>query len=306
MKNPLPVLTGTSGLNNTVDPVRLKLDPETGVVEFAEAVNISIDATGRPSRRLGSALIAAGNFHSGFCDGGDCFVVVDGVSDAAIFKMATDHSLTGVRSGLTKGLRMAWCQVGLDTYYSNTQQNGKITSGISAAWALQAHVGAPTTRQFSAPPLGSHLTHFAGRMWIVVDGTLYYSEPFAYGKFDLANCFIWFGTNIMMVKPVKTGLFVSDSDRTYFLQGGNPKEFVQSTVLDAPAHEWSDAIGYIDGSAFSLPSAGPCAVWSCDLGLCVGTQSGEVMVVTRDKLIYPTGTRGASLFYDSTVINTVE
>ena len=306
MRNPLTIFTGTPGLNNRVDPVRLKIDRETGIAELAQAINITIDDTGRPSRRLGASLLAAGGFHSMFCDGGDCFVVQDHALESAIYQLSTAHTLAGVRSGLTKGLRFGWCQVGTDTYYSNTQQNGIITAGVSRAWAAQAHVGAPTTRQFSAPPLGSHLAHFAGRMWIASGSVLYYSEPFAYGKYDLARCFIWFGTDITLVKPVKDGLFVSDSNRTFFLAGTNPKEFDQRTVLDTPAHAYSAAFGYIDGADLGLPGAGPCAVWSCDEGLCVGTQSGELRVITKDRLIYPTGSRGATVFYNHTAINTIE
>ena len=305
MRNPLTIFTGTPGLNNRVDPVRLKLDRETGIADLAEATDVTIDDTGRPSRRLGSGLITAGVFHSGFCDGGDCFVVQDHEAESAIYKLSTLHALTGVRSALTKGLRFGWCQVGPDTYYSNTLQNGIITAGVSRAWALQSHVGAVTTRQFSAAPLGSHLAHFAGRMWIATGNVLYYSEPFAYGKFDLANCFIWFGSNITMVKPVKDGLFVSDSDRTYFLAGTNPKEFDQKTDVEAPAHEYSEAIGYIDGDKVGRPGAGPCAVWSCDEGLCVSTQTGDLQIVTANRLIYPTGSSGATVISDQTAINAV-
>jgi len=302
----ITIFSGTSGLNNIVDPTRLKLDFDTGMVELAEAVNVTIDQTGRISRRPGAALISLGSFHSMFCDGGDCFVIQERTSDAAIMQLGTDHTLTGVRSSLPKSLTMGWCQVGLKTYYSNTSVNGVIESSISSAWSAQSHVGADTTRNFSGPPLGDQLAFFSGRMWIVNEKFVFYSEPFALGKYDLSRCFLSYGTDVMMFKPVTTGVFVSDSDRTYFIEGTDPKEFRQRVVLDCPAHKYSAAIGYIDGAEFGMDGAGPCAVWSCDKGLCVGTAAGELMVITKDKLLYPTGSRGASVFYDSTVINTVE
>jgi len=49
----ITVFSGATGINNIVDPVRLKFDPDTGIGELAEAVNVVIDQTGRISRKHG-------------------------------------------------------------------------------------------------------------------------------------------------------------------------------------------------------------------------------------------------------------
>ena len=107
---PTTLYTSSRGLNTRLDPQRLmhgtKDDP--GAVEFAQAVNVDIDDRGLVTIRKGSSLLQAGAFHSLFrARGGDCFVVQDRTSDAAIFKVdPSTYTLTGIRSGLAKGSRV--------------------------------------------------------------------------------------------------------------------------------------------------------------------------------------------------------
>jgi len=221
-------------------------------------------------------------------------------------QVGSDKNLTGVRSALAKYQRMAWAQVGPKTYYTNGAQNGIIEGGISGPWAAQEHVGAKTTRQFSGPPLGTDLAWFAGRMYIVDGKFIYYSEPFAPGKYDLARNWMAFTTDVRLIKPVQTGMYISDSEATYFFSGLNPKEFERIKVLDVPAHFYSAAIDLVDASSFGMDGLGLCAIWSCDLGLCLGPANGQAQVITKQNMIYPRGTTGASIVFDDMVFNTIE
>jgi len=154
------ILKGALGINNIIDPLRHPYNPETGVGFLAEAINCNIDDSGMISRRAGQTLLSAVSSHSIFCDKGDCFVVQDRVGDAALYQVGTDYSLAGIRSGLTKGARVSFCQVGSKTYYSNGYQNGVIENGLSTAWpALLPHVGADTVRAFYPAPIGTHLAY---------------------------------------------------------------------------------------------------------------------------------------------------
>ena len=303
----IKLFSGTTGWNNIADPTRLKIDFETGIVELAEALDVDIDDNGRLSRRLGQGLIAVGEYHSLFCDGGDCFVILETVSDAAIYKVDTNNVLVGVRSGLTKNLRMGWCQTSLGTYYSNGVQSGYITAGVSYPWAAQTYVGPPTTKTFGTPPLGTHLALFSSSMCVVNGTIVNYSEPLGYGLFDNARSRLRFASNVKMFKPVDGGVWASDSKRTYFLEGSNIRELIRHPRLECPAHEYSEAIGHINGADFGLsPDTGECAAWSCNDGLCIGTPQGQLIVVTKDKLNYQAGTRGATVFNGNTVINTID
>jgi len=303
----IKLFSGTTGWNNIADPTRLKIDFETGIVELAEALDVDIDDNGRISRRLGQVRIATGSYHSIFYEGVDCFVVIELASEAAIYKVNTDNTLVGVRSGLTQGLRMGWCQTKLGLYYSNGVQSGRIVAGVSYTWVATTYVGPPTTRTFGTPPLGTRLALFATSMCVVNGSIVNYSEPLGYGLFDNARSRLRFGSDVKMFKPIDGGVWASDSKRTYFLEGSNIKELIRHPRLECPAHEYSEAIGYINGADFGLsPDVGECAAWSCNDGLCIGTPQGQLIVVTKDKLNYQAGTRGASVILGSTVINTID
>ncbi len=301
-----PLLTGSTGLNNIVDPVRLKYDADTGVAELAEAVNVDIDNTGRVSRRAGQETVSIGAYHSLFCDKADCFVVEDRAADAAIFKVATDFTLSGVRSGLTKGARVSFCQIGGKTYYANGYQNGVIEAGISSPWPSSTYVGPDTSRSYSPAPVGTHLAFFSGCMWIAKDNVVWVSEPWAFGLFDMARRFFQFGSNVTMIKPVAGGVWVSDEEKTGFVAAGEKFEQAQFVKkLNFPAHEWSENIELVDLSQSVFQVQGLSAVWSCDAGLCIGSPDGQLIVTTEKKLIYPKGAQGATLVDKNKAINTV-
>ena len=295
---PIEVHKGTTGLNNKLDPTRLGQ-------ALASAVNVDIDDTGRVSMRRGNVLLEAGSYHSIFCDGGDCYIMKDIGGSASLFQVGTDYALTGVRSGLTEFARVSYAQVGDLIYYTNGTENGFLDSGVSAAWPAHSHVGPDTKRTFTGAPIGKHIACFAGRMWVAVDNILYYSEPFAYGKYNLAKCYFLFETDVKMIKSVDEGLFVSDSEKTWFLGGTNPAEMVQRRVDGVPAHEWSDAVGYASGNDFGKYELGQVAVWSSDSGLCLGLQNGTIFNVTTEKLLYPAGSTGACLIDKGVIINSI-
>jgi len=301
------LFSGATGLNNILDPVRLPYNPSSGISDLSEAVNVFIDDTGRVSRRSGQTLLSAIVSHSLFCDKGDCFVVQDREADAALYQVATDYTLTGIRSGLTKGARVSFAQVGDKTYYSNGYQNGVIENGISSAWPVApAHVGATTVRSFYPAPIGSHIAFFQSCMWIAKDNVIWVSEPNAFGKFDFARKYFQFGTKVMMIKPVANGVWVSDEEATGFIEAGErfaSMRYIKKSSF--PAHEWSENIELVDLRDTEYQIPGLSAVWSSDAGLCIGTSEGQLIIPTEKKLIYPTGARGTTLVDGHNVINSI-
>lgn len=298
--NPITLFTGSTGLNTTVDPVRLKFDPETGVSDLGVAVNIKIDDTGRPGRVDGFSEILTGSYHSVFCDGGPCFVG----KGTALYQLGTDLSETGVRSGLS-GDRIAFTQ-DLYTYYSNGTQNGVIKEGVSSAWPIDEYLGPDSSKFFEVAPIGNHLAFAFSRAFITQDDILWWSEPFRYGLFDKAINFVRFPTKILMIKPVVSGMYVSDEKKTYFLKGMNPHTFVQQVVAPHPAYEWSDAIDYVSGLEIGVDDPGLCAFWSSPEGAILGTANGQLININKSKVIYPEdGQAGASLVRGYDLIQTI-
>ena len=115
------LFTGSTGLNNKIDPARLRYDSKTGVQELAACVNVEIDDARRVSRRKGCTKRVSGDCHSLWSDGADCMVV----KDDALCVLHTDYSTTPIRS-VTPGARVSYCQVDNVIYYANGFERGKV------------------------------------------------------------------------------------------------------------------------------------------------------------------------------------
>jgi hypothetical protein len=276
---PSTIFSAATGLNTVVDPVRLPFSK--GVTDLGVAVNIEIDQSGRVTRRKGQTLLQSGAYHSLFCDSGDCFVV----KDTALYQVAADGSLTGIRSGLTPD-KMSFAQSGDRTYYTNGYEKGWIEGGVSNAWQIGTFTGPDTNRIFSAPITGNHLSIFSGRMFISEDNVLWWSEPYDFGLFNKAESFIQFHTKILMIKSVAGGMFLSTEENTYFLEGVNPRAWNARKVCPFPAVEWSEAIEYRDGGDIGF-DPGLCALWASPEGAILGTPGGQIINITKEKIIYP-------------------
>jgi hypothetical protein len=297
----IPLFRSSSGLMTTVDPVRIPYDPETGVTALSRAVNITHDKTGRPIRRRGYTIKQSGLFHSLFCDGGDCFVG----SGPYLYRVGTDYSLQQLRGALS-GAKISYLQYNEETYYANGFQNGVIRDGVSYSWPVGAYEGPDTIRQFSGAPVGQHLAYFNTRWYISVDSVLWVSEPYAPGLFDKARGFIQFDSHIRMIKPVDTGIFISDSNNTWFFAGKDYTDFEQRLVAPYPALEWSEAIDYINAADLGLEIVGRCALWGSQEGAIIGSPDGRAINITEDKIVYPNiGAQGASLLRNKHFIHSM-
>lgn len=303
------LVTRCAGLNNRLAAQRLRqYDPKTGITDLSEGVNIDIDDSGQISSRLGQISLSTTASHSLFQNKGDAFVAQDRTSDAAIYRVNNDFSLTGLWSGLVKGLYFSWTQVGAQTFYTNGSQNGYFEGGVRASWPDQsAHVGANTTREFYPAPVGSHIEWWLGMMWVAIGNVVYVSEPYTVGKFNMAKKHFVFGADVAMMKGVDGGLWVSTTEEIGFIKKADAFKDLSWVRKDSrkPAHEWSVSCQLVDLSDSVLELPGESAMWSSDDGLCVGTEDGRIIVVTEDKLIYPTGAVGATVVHNGICINTV-
>lgn len=301
------IFSGTTGLNNKIDPIRHRFNPDTGITELTAAINIDIDDNGGIDMRLGQTRLQTGIYHSAYCNGGDCFVIKDNVSEDLLYKVNTDYSLTGVRSGLTRGNRVSFWQDGDKTYYMNGVQSGVIETAISTSWPGYEHVGVEDSREFYPAPIGTHIAIFDGMMWIVDGNVIWVSEVYAYGKFRLSARGYQFNSDVKMIKPVAGGVWVSDSTQIGFIAKG--EKFDANSWkhrASVPAHEWSENIQLVDLSRTIFQVPGMSAVWSCDDGLCIGSEDGNLIIATEDKLIYPTGGTAATVVDKHVAINCVD
>lgn len=305
-------LLGVKGLNNRLNTERLQQGTrENGyVVELAQALDVSIDERGQLSSRIGYDGVDTGVFHSLFCDGGDCFVVEDLVADASLLKVNTNLTFTTVETGLTKAARVEFKQVNTDTFWSNGTQKGYIRAGVNYDWPLGVYRGPDVDTEFATSvPTPHHIAFRRGGQCILsVNQYVYLNHlPFQYGLYSLSKGLIIFGSKVTMLVGTSEGFFASDQQHTWFFRNtGSWYGYKQELVDKAPAKEWSLAHNRVLLRDIGIDAAGEGHIWCSEDGVCVGTDSGRVINMTKDEVVYnPSETYAASLLKDEVVVTTV-
>ena len=296
---PITIATGFNGLNNTVDPARLPLNLDTGIIDLTESVNIRFDKTGRPGRRYGFSLLSGGNFHSLFTRGDIGYVGLDD----AIYKINPDLSITGVRDGLS-GANISYVWTPLGVIYSNKIERGILVGDRSSVWTKATRTWGESTRFLTDAPEGiSHLEFFSSRILAAVGGHLFRSRPNDHGSFRQSTDYNMFPSRIRMVRAVEGGVYVSDDKRTYFLAGTNPDEWERKTVMECPATEWSDMTDLVEPADLGIQESSPLAVWVSADGLVYGTSQGVIVKPTEHRIKLPPGfLKGASVLDGDNII----
>lgn len=306
---PITLFKGTVGLNNVVDPTRLKFDPESAMCELASAYNVDIDVSGRVSRRKGlTATTQTTACHSMWSSGNLCYYV----AGTSLYRLNPDYSRTGLRSGLTAGAKMSFVRVASTTYYTNGFENGRIKGDVSYTWVALPYVGPVTTKLFSSPPVGHLLEFHSSRVYIATDFGLVYSEPFAYSWFDLHGNIVSLRSKPRMLRAVKEGLFVGLDDGVIFLQGKNPKEFEYNVVSDSPVVTGTDVnvsgdrFGKNDKISLTVNTSINAVMWTAQDGIYLGQATGEVKNLTKDKITYSSSQKGCAVFKDNKYITLMQ
>lgn len=295
---PVTLFKKTTGLNNVSKPNRLSFDHSSGEIELVSAYNVDVGDTGEVSRRRGqTATPRTENIHSIFCEGGDCFFVFSN----ALYRLNKDYSAYGVRNTMTVGAKVSFCQIVERTYYCNGFEKGYVINGVGYNWTADEYIGPATHRIFSDPPVGHLLTYLSGRIYVAQGSVGWYSEPYAYGWFDLAKNFIPFGQHIKMWRAVEKGIYVGFGDMVVFLAGTDPKEFIFKVVSDSPVVEGTDV--YASGDKIGKGEETERVVmWTASDGIYVGQSDGKVRNVTVGRLTIPESSYGCAVYADGQYI----
>lgn len=290
----------TTGVDTSVDPSEIEYNPDSGVSALAVGVNIDVTNSGRAEiTQSGYLQHTPGSFHSAWRDKGDAFVG----KGTELYALLPGKILSLVRSGMS-GNRIDFTQIGPETYYGNGYQHGVIISKTALPW--------PTTTNFlekisvlDPVPPPNHLAEADGRIYFSVDNMFCWTELLAYGVYSPSMNFIMFGSYIRMIKPVDGGIFLSTNNNTWFLSGHDPHKFKQSyRPVGPPAHEWSVSSEYRRGIEVGI-NGGQCAFWGSDEGSCMGTPSGDVVIMNKDRIVFPKCNRGAGFIYGDQFIHTM-
>jgi len=309
---PVPIYSGTVGLDNVHAENDIGFDKDTGVTALSKAVNVVIDesAAGRPriSRCKGFTELVTGDYNSGWSDGEMAYCQ----KGTAIYRMNPEGTFTGVRSNMT-GARVAFVRHGERVYYSNGVQNGYIIGATSNAWVAETYSGPTTQTHFSAAPKARCLAVFNGRMYLsdfAEPDVLYWSEPTQPGLYNLvpSHRVIDKGRPILMIAPVNSGdagMFISTDKATYFVTGAPDIKIRQ--VAGYPAYEGGVVQKKYSCRSLGIDMNGDAVVWRATTGLCAGLPDGTMLNLT-DAMVDPgadCGDRGAVLLVGDQCIHTV-
>ncbi len=298
MGREITILRGSSGLNNVVDPARLKFSPTTGTSELKAAVNVEIDETGRINRRKGSELLTElAGAHSLFEYSNDCFVAADG----NLYRVNSDYTLLGLRSGMTKTAKLSYAGVGDKVFYVNGYEIGVINLfDVSFPWTTSTYSGDLDSREYYDPPTGQLVMATLGRIYIAEGDVIWYSEPFAYSLFRKARSFYQMKSRVTMMTPVDGGFFVGTQEGTYFI---NTTHDIRQ-VTNGRAVLGSNEV-LPQGAIPSLEWVGRVALWVESDGIWAGSGMGNAMNLTDGRLVLTDGaTSGSTVLRDDGVIVT--
>lgn len=304
----IPIFSGSSGLNTKVDPTRIRFDSETGISDLSACVNCDIDDTGRISLRNGYTTTARTEaWHSLF----SCGAYGLGVKGNALCILEADMSYTAIRN-VNSDADMSYVK---DTdgmkaviYYCNGYQNGRIINKISYNWPVGDYVGPETRKTFSAAPIGHLLEVRNLRMFIAVGNILWYSEPGAYNLYRLAANYFAFPSRIRMVQAVAGGLWISDEEAIYFLEGE-----IVPTAMKMPIQVKKADYPVLEGTAVKVAASqigiknltGIVIMFIGTESICIGSIDGELIEFTRTKIDLPGGLTGAGLYKNGRYIATI-
>ncbi len=296
MGKPLSIFKATTGLNKKQDEVSLNYDPESGLTELSEAINVDIDDKGKILRRSGFESIDSNAWHSlkGFGDFGL------GVSGDSLYIIYRDSSVTGIRSGLTLNRRMSYEKVNDRIFYCNGIENGVVLDSVSWTWVSTDLPSTPgikyDMRYLSSAPVGDLVSYLSGRVYVAKGDTLFYSLPWAYYWFNLGQDFIPFSSIINMLCPTNAGMFIGTDKGLVFMKGWNPLETELMQVDDGKAVKWSN----VEIDPKKLPEgfryAGKTWVWMSNKGICLGSGEGIFDNLTMERLDIEFAQEGAGFF----------
>lgn len=282
-----PVFRTTSGLNNVIEPHRLKYG-EDGGCPLAEAVNVVIDDGGGVRRRFGRELLMDAPVHSLWSEGPYCFFVSEGKlyrrlngSNVLVHNFCGDapmyFAMLGGKVVASNGTWRSWL-------YDTTIEN--YAASIPQQYRSDSRV-------LGVPASFTRMQTHAGRMYFVDGQFLWESEPFNPRCVDMANGFIDFGSDITDFISVRGGMYVSTAYGLHFLGGSSKADFVLVDAHPSPVVPGTMCriVGDQVGSGDMVQGVG--AVWTAKDGVCVGTEDGKVTNITSRKLVYDNATGGA-------------
>lgn len=272
-ETPLFKFSNIKGINNIEDNAYRFAISATGAINqpvffMKEIENLDVDNSFMLSSRPGfSNKVSGSNVHSLWSDGSLAFFV-DGTT---LYELLPGWGTTSLHSNING--RLSYVSFNERVYMSNGLDFiGYYLSGSISTLSKPAI-------EFKSPlPPGSHLAVHYNSLLIASGSTLFISDSLC-DFFDVRYGYRAFSSDISMVLPVKGGIYVSDQNDVWFVQGAIHEEYKRLKVSESMAIPGTGIL--VDSSKMSgIDGAGIVAIWASSSGIFIGDENGNVKNLT--------------------------
>lgn len=149
-----------------------------------------------------------------------------------------------------------------------------------------------------APPNGTILKYYKGRLYVANGHVLFYSNPFQYHHFDIGYNYIEFSSDIVEILPVEEGIWIC-TDKIDYLSGDTPATMTKTTkeyvkAVKGTATRFSGSYIKIDNTPVGYK-------WliTTDIGIFALFNNGLIINLTSEHLSLNKAHSGTSLFLQS-------
>lgn len=271
-----------SGINNIDPDFRIPVkreDPLSSdkVLDMREIENLDITNTSSLKLRPGSIKKVSGvDMHSGWSNGAECFFV----DESALYLLNPDYSITSLLTNLIPGTRMVYQEFNDRIYMTNGSYIGYYKN-------LEMLSISDPGINFKVPlPAGQRIGLFQNKLMVASKNVLYVSDSLS-DHYDIRLGFMTFASDIVMVRPVDKGVFVSDSSTWFFDENFKREKVDENSVIP---HTDCEVFGSEIGDGID----GKCAMWVSTAGICVGNNNGKVKCLTSERYKLPNYVLGNS------------
>lgn len=226
------VFNKTVGLLNKDHPSSIpeKLEDKSPTTALSEATNVFVDNFGYITSYPSNTSIDSGSWHSLFSHNGVTLGCENG--EVKIINYKEEGSIFDrFNTGIFSTSRLSYAAVNDDIYFVSSDCYGRISGGAVAPWVVDP-IPRDSNRSYIGPFAGSCIEFHLSRLWIAIDNLLFFSEPLAFGSFDIANSFIMLPGEIKDIASVSSGIYIATSIGLYFMSGLSPEEFSIKKVID--------------------------------------------------------------------------
>jgi hypothetical protein len=278
-----------SGINNVDKADRLFPSVSDSyrsyIYPLVQATNVELDNTLKLSSRKGKTVLLTGSdIHSLWSDGKNCFYA----NGATLYRLEDDFVSSTIiyqDPSYSSWNRISFAKANDRTYYTNNQRCGYIIGNTRYDYMA-------IDKKFKLPlPCGSLIEFFLNCLYTAWDNILYISDPLC-DYFDIRVGYKQFESDIKMIRAVDNGIYMSDSNRVWFLRGKGSDEFTLHEADPDPAISFTDVA--VSAESIGVKASGTVAIWTSTTGICIGDSNGNVIRETHKNYNFSGYGRGAA------------